>query len=142
MCDIFNCIPLADSYSDNLKFFSYIKSVLNENGIVRIFSESSMWPYYNEIRPFKKGAFYFAVKNNVPIIPFVILFKKTNKLKRIFHSQPELKIVICTPQYANKELDEKSQIIDLKSRVECLMKNAISENSNYAYYVYLKNSTK
>ena len=82
------------------------------------------------------------MKNNVPIIPFVILFKKTNKLKRIFHSQPELKIVICTPQYANKELDEKNQIIDLKSRVECLMKNAISENSNYAYYVYLKNSTK
>ena len=35
----------------------------------------SLWPFYRGIRPFKKGAFRFAVNNNVSILPIVITFR-------------------------------------------------------------------
>ena len=138
LCTIFNCVPIGDTFSENLKLFDYLKSILNNKGIIHIFPEASMWPYYSDIRSFKKGAFYFAVKFDVPIVPFVILFKKVNKIKKVFKKQPDLKIVVFSPQYANKSLDPKTQIIELKNRVESLIKETIDKNHSYKYYNYVE----
>ena len=32
--------------------------------------------YYQKLRKFKNGAFSFAVRNNVPVIPYVFKFEK------------------------------------------------------------------
>ncbi|NLM00716.1 MAG: 1-acyl-sn-glycerol-3-phosphate acyltransferase [Treponema sp.] len=51
---------------------------------IHLFPESCRWDYYQYIRPFKKGAFTFAYKYNLPIIPMAFSFRKPNKFEKLF----------------------------------------------------------
>ncbi|MBP3431510.1 MAG: 1-acyl-sn-glycerol-3-phosphate acyltransferase [Clostridia bacterium] len=102
-------IPIpAGSLSGMKKFNSDIGEVLKSNRPVLFNPEASLWPYYRDIRPFKRGAFSTAVKNDVPVLPIVVLFKR--KKKRNGKWKYKLNFAICEPVEIDKTLpDEKSQ---------------------------------
>ena len=67
-----------------------------------------MWPYYSKIRPFKDGAFSFAVKNDAPIIPICICFRKKRTDIKIFRTRAKfVTIHIGKPIYPDKNLPVK-----------------------------------
>ena len=80
--------------------------------------EASLWPFYREIRPFKRGAFQTAVKNDVPLLPIVALFKRKKKRNGKFSYQ--VYFAICTPIVADKT------IADDRQRSEKLMNDTYS----------------
>ncbi|MDR2629720.1 MAG: 1-acyl-sn-glycerol-3-phosphate acyltransferase [Spirochaetaceae bacterium] len=49
-----------------------------------VFPESSSWPYYQPIRPFKKGMFTIAYKYQLPIIPMAFSYRPAKGLYRLF----------------------------------------------------------
>ncbi|MCL1944578.1 MAG: 1-acyl-sn-glycerol-3-phosphate acyltransferase [Firmicutes bacterium] len=57
-----------------------IKTLLSKGKQVLIYPEQAMWWNYKKPRPFKKGAFHFAAKNNAPIIPLFITLKDSDKI--------------------------------------------------------------
>ena len=76
-----------------------------------------MWPYYNEIRHFKNGAFNIAVRNNVPIIPFVFHFVEPYGFRKFFRKKPFVHLDILSPEYPSIDLPKKESIEELKIRV-------------------------
>lgn len=67
-------------------------------------AEDSMWEYYMPIRPFKKGAFTFAVRNNVPVLPLAYSYRKPKGIQKIFWRRPLLTLRIGEPIYPDLSL--------------------------------------
>ena len=65
-----------------------------------------MWPYYRDIRPFKRGAFAMAVRNDVPVLPLVLTFKR--KKKRNGKYKYRLFYTIAKPLYRDRALEQKA----------------------------------
>ena len=62
-------IPLSKQVSFIKKHFAkLIKGKLKNNNYILIYPEEEMWFNYRKPRPLKQGAYYYAAKNNVPII--------------------------------------------------------------------------
>ena len=111
-------IPIPD---DNLGgTMAYIRAVTNElnnGGWLHIYAEGSMWEYYAPIRPFKRGATYFACKCNKPVIPLAYSYRKPGWIRRkIFKQIACLTLHIGEPIYKNDALNEKEQELDLTRR--------------------------
>lgn len=110
-------IPIpAESLSGMKKFNEDVSTLLKKGKPVLYNPEGALWPNYREIRPFKRGAFTMAVKNDVPVLPIVMLFKakkkKNGKLKYKYN------FAICKPVYVDKSLpDERSRSQKLMDEV-------------------------
>lgn len=102
-------IPIpAESLSGMKKFNEDVSTLLKKKKPVLYNPEGSLWPNYREIRPFKRGAFTMAVKNDVPVVPIVLLFKA--KKKKNGKMSYKYNFAICNPVEIDKSLpDERSQ---------------------------------
>lgn len=65
-------LPLSSNIRTMIKFNKALTWHLKKGNFVLIYPEQAMWQNFKKPRPYKPGAFYFAVKNNVPIIPCFI----------------------------------------------------------------------
>ena len=92
--------------------------MLNEGGWLHICPEGSMWEYYRPIRPFKRGAAYFAIKADKPIVPMAFTYREPSKLrKKLFKQVALLTLHIGEPLYVNKELKGSERELDLTRRM-------------------------
>lgn len=118
-------IPVPNKRSALPYFENCISTLLKKKKAIFISPEASLWPYYRDIRPFKKGAFRFAVKNDVPILPIVISFRRKLKKRSMFTGKEKFKyyftVHVGKPLYYNKEINDKQATIDLM-------------NETYEYY--------
>ena len=74
-----NTLPLSSNPSTMKKFLSAIETLTKKNNYILIYPEQYMWWNYKKPRPFKDGAFRFACKNNVPIIPCFITMEDSKE---------------------------------------------------------------
>lgn len=72
-------LPLPASLSDMPSFEKALAKSLEKNHYVLFFPEQSEWWYYPKVRPFKDGAFHYALQYKVPIIPCFISFAPRKK---------------------------------------------------------------
>ena len=71
-----NTLPLSSSIETMKKFLEAMRVLLERGEKILVYPEQAMWWNYKKPRPMKNGAFKFAVKNNVPIIPVFITLKE------------------------------------------------------------------
>ncbi len=75
-----NTLPLSSSLK-GMKALMNAMNVLFERGEkILIYPEQAMWYNYKKPRPLKTGAFRFAKKNNVPVLPVFITLEDTDKI--------------------------------------------------------------
>lgn len=75
-----NTLPLSSNV-ETMRLFLKAVSVLLERGEkILVYPEQEMWWNYRKPRPMKHGAFKFAVKNNVPVIPAFITMRDTDMI--------------------------------------------------------------
>ena len=109
-------IPIpVQSISGTKKFNEDISELLKENKPILYNPEGSLWPYYREIRPFKRGAFLMAVKNDVPVVPIVLLFKRKPKKNGKF--KYKYYFAVCKPVEIDKTLASHAQSEKLMEEV-------------------------
>ena len=77
-------VPLPST--DDLKSFTKFQEDINRllkttRHKVHLYPEASIDPYCRKLRNFKKGAFYFSVRNNVPVLPMVFVYPKPKTLR-------------------------------------------------------------
>lgn len=76
-------IPLIKSPSYvGLEFPRHLRDALAANKWVLIFPEQEMWWNYRKPRKFQRGAYYFAAKQNVPVISTFVEIQTTEKLEK------------------------------------------------------------
>ncbi len=102
----YGALPLGTTFGGSKKFNATVDSLLKNKKRILVFPEVALWPYYTEIRPFQKGAFAFAARNEVPVVPVVLTYSKTKVFKRI-----RLTLNICPAIYP-KDMNAK-QLCDL-----------------------------
>lgn len=115
------CVPIPSSFRANINFQKEMNKVLQNKGFIAVAPEGFLWPYYPGLRPFYDGAFRFAVKNNKPVFPMVVLFRKGRIRKS--HVYPIIEVL--EPLYPNKDLPFKECEEDLSLRCFNKMKETL-----------------
>ena len=77
-----NCrtLPLSKNPEVLKEFMRATNTLLKQGEIVLIYPEQSMWWNYRKPKPLQKGAFSFAAKNNVPVLPCFITMRDTDQI--------------------------------------------------------------
>ena len=73
-----NTLPLSSNSQTLRKFMDATGRLLREGNFVLVYPEQSMWWNYRKPKPLKKGAFVFAAKNDVPVLPCFITMRDTD----------------------------------------------------------------
>lgn len=108
-------IPIPNSGPKaTMTYMKIVKNLLKENNWLHIYSEGSMWEYYRPIRPFKKGAAYFACDTGKPVMPFAFTYRKPNFIRRhIFRQVACLTLHVGEPVFPDETLSKKAKETDL-----------------------------
>ncbi len=112
-------IPIPDTdLAATMAYFKAIRGLLrDDHGWLHVYSEGSMWEYYQPIRPFKRGAAHIAVDSDKPIMPLAFSYREPGWIrKHIFHQIAKFTLRIGEPLYPNGELNPKAREKDLTER--------------------------
>jgi 1-acyl-sn-glycerol-3-phosphate acyltransferase len=89
-----------------------------------VFPESSNWPYYQPIRPFKKGMFTLAYKYNLPVIPLAFSYRPARGLYRLFKKKyPLITLRLGEPILPDLSLPRKEAVKLLRERCHESIRN-------------------
>ena len=112
-----NTLPLSSNPATMKKFMQAVNVLAKKNSYILIYPEQAMWWNYKKPRPFKDGAFRFAVNNDRPIIPCFITMEDSNEhIDGDGLPVQEYTIHIMKPIYPNKELAYKEAIQQMKNQ--------------------------
>ena len=117
-----NTLPLATNPTVMRDLFKSMSVLLNRGHFILIYPEQSMWWNYRKPKPMKQGAFIFAVKNNVPIIPTFITMRDTDKKEDNGSFIQAYTLHIMEPIYPDMGKDEKENIAWMKEENERVCK--------------------
>lgn len=133
-------IPISNQISYMKKEFpEVIKEKLQKGNLILIYPEQEMWFNYKKPRPLKEGAYYFAAKNNVPIISCFVEMVETDKKDTEEFNKVNYVLHILKPIYpdANKTVKENSEIMmetDYNQKKEAYEK-AYNRELNYVFEI-------
>lgn len=100
-----NCdtLPLSKNLKTLRLFEAALEKLLADDALVLVYPEQAMWWNYRKPRPPKAGAYHYAAKFNVPIIPVFVTMEDTDALDE--HNFPKQKytIHIMPPMYPDPE---------------------------------------
>ena len=111
-----NTLPLSSNLETMKKFQEAAVKLLKDGHFVLVYPEQSMWWNYRKPKPLKRGAYVFACKANVPVLPCFITMKDSEYIDEAGFPIQEYTIHIEKPIYPNAELGYRDRIEDLKQR--------------------------
>ena len=119
---LLRAIPIPTKISNKECFVKQLDKALQKGRIIHFYPEKALWPYYEKIRNFKNGAFDFAIRNNVPVVPIVILFRNPKGIRKIFKKKKDVTLKILEPiTYIDKDENKKNSVETLKEQVHKAM---------------------
>ena len=75
-----NTLPLASSHAVLREFNKAVESLLADGHFVLVYPEQSMWWNYRKPKPVKPGAYRFAARCKVPVLPCFITMRDSAKI--------------------------------------------------------------
>ncbi len=111
-----NTLPLSSDIRTMRKFIEATNSLLRDGHFVLIYPEQSMWWNYRKPKPLKDGAFTFAAKNNVPVLPCFITMRDTDIPGEGGFPVQEYTVHVSKPIYPDSSLSYRKQVEDLKTK--------------------------
>lgn len=106
----FYTLPLSSNLKTLAKFTKATDELINEGNYVLFYPEGSMWYNYRKPKPLKPGAYRFAVKNGVPVLPCFITMRDSDILDDDGYFVQEYTIHIAEPIYPRTELSYKENL--------------------------------
>ncbi len=124
-------IPLGQDAAQNVAMLRCIRERVREGGIVTIYPEAHVWPYYTGIRPFSADSFRYPVSLQAPVYCATTCFQK----KR-FGKTPRAVTFIDGPFYPPAGMGRAESAEYLRDKCyETMCARAVA-NSTYAAYEY------
>ncbi len=111
-----NTLPLSSNLETMKKFFDATITLLKEGNFVLVYPEQSMWWNYRKPKPLKRGAYVFACKADVPVLPCFITMKDSEVLDDTGFPIQEYTIHIPEPIYPDHNLTYRERVEDLMQR--------------------------
>ena len=102
-------IPLSMDHKYMSKnFIPTIKELLEKKNFILIYPEEEMWFNYKKPRPLKPGAYHYAAKYNVPIIPCFVKIDDLDKVGEDGFKKSKYTLYVMPPIYPDKNKDLRS----------------------------------
>ena len=113
-----NCdtLPLSSSTETMVEFMRAVDTILQREDFILIYPEQSMWWNYKKPKPLKNGAFRFAARNNVPVLPIFITMEDSEIIGDDGFPIQEYTINIAKPIYPDSNLKEKENSSIMKEK--------------------------
>lgn len=105
-----NTLPLSQNKKTMYLFLKAVDTILQRGDFILIYPEQSLWWNYRKPKPLKNGAFKFAAKNNVPVIPFFITMEDSDRIGEDGFPMQEYTVFINEPIYPQEGLPEREQV--------------------------------
>lgn len=128
-------LPFSSNLGAMKNLLHELERLLSEGKIVNIYAEQAMWINYQKPRPMKEGAFYYAVKYRVPILPLFCTFRKNKR-----GHMRKLRIHILPAVYADESLPRGERIAKMKADAELAWRTCYEEA--YGALEYLPDARK
>lgn len=122
-----NTLPLSSNKITMKKFMWAMNRILQKGHYVLIYPEQSMWWNYRKPKPLKKGAFSFAVSNNVPVLPCFITMQDTDVMDADGFPVQEYTIHMASPIYPDKSKKRGENVEMLMRKNEEVWKKIYEE---------------
>lgn len=74
-------VPLANTIDGTRQFLAALHRRLERRQAIMIYPEAHIWPYYNGIRPFPDTAFAYPVREQVPAVGVVVVYRQRKLLR-------------------------------------------------------------
>ena len=120
-------LPLSDDPAAMRSFVAAVDWYLQHENFVVIYPEQAMWWNYKKPRVYKDGAYTFAVKNNVPIIPAFITYRPSGKVSEQGIEEMYLTVHIMEPIYPDPNLRRHDNVAQMKKKNFALCKAKYEE---------------
>jgi len=133
-----NTLPLSSNQKTLRKFIAATDQLLKEGNFVLVYPEQSMWWNYRKPKPLKEGAYQFAVKNDVPVLPCFITMKDSDIIGEDGFFVQEYTIHIGKPIYPDPTLKRRERIAKMMEENSEIWKNIYEEE----YQIPLSYSTE
>lgn len=95
------------------KLVAEMERRLKEGAIVNFYAEQAMWVNYQKPRPMKDGAFHYAVRFGVPVLPVFFTFRKNKR-----GHMRALRIHVLPAVYADESLPRKERVEKMRRQAE------------------------
>lgn len=116
-------LPFSPNLTATRNLNNEIARLLEKGKIINFYAEQAMWVNYQKPRPQKEGAFYYAIKNDVPVLPVFCTFQKSARGR-----MKKLRINILPPVYADKALPRKEAAARMKELSESEWKTCYEQH--------------
>ena len=114
-------LPVGTTVSDIKNLQLAVGVLMEKHKIVNFYPEHALWPRYEKLRPFKPGAFRYAVKFGVPVLPLFIEFRQT-RLRKFLHLKKKVVLHILPAVYPPQAGSERARTQALSDEVFRCMK--------------------
>ena len=111
--------PVPETISEFRIFSKRIQFFLEQGTFVHFYPERDLIPYDKGLRAFHRGAFWYAYKCNVPIVPMVITYRNG------FRCKPSLNLDILPPIYPDLDKPQSTEIEHLIKQCRTVMEKRI-----------------
>ena len=124
-----NCytFPLSSNRDTMKKFLSSMDTVLQHGDFMLVYPEQSMWWNYRKPKPLKKGAYTFAAKNHVPVLPCFITMEDSDILGDDGFYVQEYTIHIAEPIYPDPQKTQAENVDEMRQKNAAVWKQIYEE---------------
>ncbi len=130
-----NTLPLSSNMGTMKKFMKGVDTLLKKGDFILVYPEQSMWWNYRKPKPLKNGAYSFAVRNNVPVLPCFITMQDSDIMGEDGFLVQEYTIHIGKPIYPDESLSYRERVNDMRDRNYAIWKE-IYEREYHMPLVY------
>lgn len=118
-----NTLPLSSNKRTMIEFVKAVDVILKRGDFILIYPEQSMWWNYRKPKPLKNGAFNFAARSKVPVIPIFITMEDSDIIGEDGFPVQEYTVNIEKPIYPDDNLTEKENTEAMKEKNYEVWKN-------------------
>lgn len=110
-----NTLPLSQNKKTMYNFLQAVDTILRRGDFILIYPEQSLWWNYRKPKPLKNGAFKFAAKNQVPVLPIFITMEDSDRIGEDGFPVQEYTVFIERPIYPQAGLPEREQVTAMRN---------------------------
>ena len=103
-------LPIADKLSAVKNMNKAFHELIEKRCVIQVYAEQAMWLHYEKPRPFKKGAFAFAVNENAPIVPIFIRWEPATGWRKLVGIRKKASAIVLDPIYPQEGLAKRDNI--------------------------------
>ena len=113
-----NCdtLPLSSNKETMKEFIKAVDVILKRGDFILVYPEQSMWWNYRKPKPLKNGAFNFAARSKVPVIPVFITMEDSEFVGEDGFPIQEYTVNIGKPIYPDANNSEKENTVMMRDK--------------------------